>query len=233
MPTPHINAQPGDFADTVLLPGDPLRAAWIAEHLLEDARCVTSVRNMLGFTGRYREREVSVMGSGMGIPSCLIYATELVDHYGVRRLLRVGTCGAVQPTLALGDLVLAMGACTDSGVNRQRFGGQDFAAIAAWPLLQAVATAAGRNGVPVAVGNVYSSDLFYAADPGLLARLQRMGVLGIEMEAAGLYGLAAERGVEALALLTVSDQLVDGGAMDAAQREAGLERMLSLALDAL
>ena len=233
MPTPHISAQPGDFAETVLLPGDPLRAAYIAERYLVDAVRVTAVRNMLGFTGHYRGQRISVMGTGMGIPSCSIYASELAAEYGVRRLVRVGTCGAVQADLKLGDLILAQGACTDSGVNRQRFGGQDYAAIASWPLLHALAMEAQRKALPIHVGNVYSADLFYGVDTDLLPRLTRMGVLGIEMEAAGLYGLAAERGVQALAVLTVSDHLLHREMMSAEQREMGLDRMISLTLDAL
>ena len=217
MTTPHIDAADGAFADTVLLPGDPLRAAYIAEHFLQDVERVTSLRNMLGYTGRFRDQRISVMGSGMGIPSCLIYATELIEHYGVRRLLRVGTCGA----------------CTDSAVNRQRFAGHDFAATASWPLLQRIATEAQRRQLQLKVGNVHSSDLFYSVDPHLHAALVRMGVLGVEMEAAGLYGLAAERGVQAAALLTVSDLLPAGGSMSGEQRQRGLDLMIELALGAL
>lgn len=233
MTTPHIDAADGAFADTVLLPGDPLRAAYIAEHFLQDVERVTSLRNMLGYTGRFRDQRISVMGSGMGIPSCLIYATELIEHYGVRRLLRVGTCGGIAPQLQLGDLVLALGACTDSAVNRQRFAGHDFAATASWPLLQRIATEAQRRQLQLKVGNVHSSDLFYSVDPHLHAALVRMGVLGVEMEAAGLYGLAAERGVQAAALLTVSDLLPAGGSMSGEQRQRGLDLMIELALGAL
>ncbi|MBD8526203.1 purine-nucleoside phosphorylase [Pseudomarimonas arenosa] len=233
MSTPHIEADPGAFADTVLLPGDPLRAAYIAERFFSEAECVNTVRNMLGFTGRFRGQRISVMGTGMGIPSCLIYATELVQHYGVRRLLRIGTCGGVAEGLALGDLVLALGACTDSAVNRQRFAGLDFAATASWPLLARIAAEAAAQHCRLKVGNVFSSDLFYATDPDATVRMRRMGVLAVEMEAAGLYGLAAERGVEAAALLSVSDLLPDGASMSAEQRRAGLDRMVELALSAI
>jgi purine-nucleoside phosphorylase len=232
-PTPHIDAPAGAFADTVLLPGDPLRARFIAEHYLDDAEQVTAVRGMLGYTGFYRGRRISVMGTGMGIPSCCIYATELVRVYGVTRLLRVGTCGAVSPELALGDLVLALGASTDSASNRTRFGGYDFAATASWPLVDAIARAACGRGDELHVGNVFSSDLFYGPDPGLLPLLQQMRVLAVEMEAAGLYAVAAEHGVEAAALLTVSDHLALGTRMDVDERELGLERMVRLALDAV
>jgi purine-nucleoside phosphorylase len=215
-----------------LLPGDPLRARYIAERFLERAELVNSVRNMYAYTGYYRDQRLSVMGTGMGIPSCSIYATELVEHYGVRRLLRIGTCGAVHADVQLGDLVLGQGACTDSAVNRSRFRGQDYAAIASWPLLQQIWGAAGAAGIPLRVGNVYSTDLFYGGDPQMLDTLERMGVLGIEMEAAGLYGLASERGVEAAALLTVSDHLRQGTHMTPEQRQLGLDRMILLALDA-
>ncbi len=233
MPTPHIDAAPGAFAETVLMPGDPLRARAIAERFFDRAEQVCGLRNMLGYTGHYRGRRVSVMGSGMGIPSCSLYATELIRHYGVRRILRVGTCGAVAEDLALGDLVLALGAGTDSGVNRLRLSGYDYAATASWPMLAAIAEQAASQSLPLRVGNVFSSDLFYSPDAGLVDTLGRMRILAIEMEAAGLYGAAAEHGAEAAALLTVSDHLRRHEAMDPALREHGLETMLRLALDAL
>jgi purine-nucleoside phosphorylase len=188
---------------------------------------------MLGYTGHYRGMPVSVMGSGMGIPSCLIYATELVREFGARRLIRIGTCGAVHPDVALGDIVLALGAGTDSNVNRLRFSGYDYAALASFPLLERVARTARSLSVPVRIGSVFSSDQFYHPDPSLVGLLQRHGVLAIEMEAAGLYGLAAESGVEALAVLTVSDHLGTGARMDAAQREHGVDRMTRLVLESL
>jgi purine-nucleoside phosphorylase len=230
-PTPHIDAPAGAFADTVLLPGDPLRARFIAQHYLDDAEQVTAVRGMLGYTGFYRGRRISVMGTGMGIPSCCIYATELVRAYGVTRLLRVGTCGAVSPELALGDLVLALGASTDSATNRARFGGYDYAATASWALVDAIASTARAQALPLHVGNVFSSDLFYSANTSLLPTLQRMNILAVEMEAAGLYAMAAEYGVQAAALLTVSDHLVLETRLDVGERERGSEQMLRLGLD--
>lgn len=228
----HISAAPGDIAPTILLPGDPLRARHIAQAYLADAREVTATRGMLGYTGHWRGQRLSVMGSGMGIPSCVLYATELVREHGVRRLLRVGTCGAVRADIALGDLVLAVGASTDSRVNRQRFAGHDFAAIASWPMLHAIAATAAAAGIALRCGNVFSSDLFYHPDADLTARLAGMGILGIEMEAAGLFGVAAAHGVDAAALLTVSDHLLLHTAMTAAEREQGLDRMIRVALDA-
>lgn len=233
MPTPHISAAAGAFAETVLLPGDPLRAEHIARNLLDDAVEVTRVRAMAGFTGSWNGQRVSVMGTGMGIPSSSIYATELVREYGVRRLLRIGTCGAVSDALQLGDIVLGQGACTDSNVNRCRFRGMDFAAIASFDLLSAVAALARARGVPVAVGNLFSADLFYHPDPTLVDALAAMGVFGIEMEAAGLYGIAAEHRVQALAVCAVSDHLRTQQHWSPQQRQCGIDDMVRLVLDAL
>ncbi len=236
MPTPHIAAEPGDFAADVLLPGDPLRARWIAEEFLQDVREVTAVRNVLGYTGTFDGRPVSVMGTGMGMPSMSIYATELITAFGCRRLVRVGSCGAIQPDVALRSLVVAMGACTDSNINRQRFGGFDYAAIAHYGLLGPALEAAAATGVQVHVGNVLSSDLFYPPITGqtaleLYAPAMRMGVLAVEMEAAALYAVAAQHGAEALAVCTVSDQLVHEEFLSAAERQRSFAAMVALALE--
>lgn len=233
MATPHIAAKAGDFAETVLLPGDPLRALHIANTLLDDAVEVTRVRAMGGYTGTWRGRRVSVMGTGMGIPSSSIYATELVREYGVKRLIRIGTCGGVAPDLGLGDIVLAQGASTDSGVNRARFKGMDYAAIASYGLLSAVADEAKRQGVRVAIGNLFSADLFYGPDPTMVDTLAAMNILGIEMEAAGLYGLAAQYGAEALAVCAVSDHLRSHAQWSSEQRQIGVDAMVRLVLDAV
>lgn len=233
MPTPHISAQPGDFAEYVLLPGDPLRAKFISERFLEEARQVTAVRNMLGFTGMYRGIPVSVMGTGMGIPSASIYATELVDQYGVKQLIRVGSCGAVSPDIHVRDVLLAVGACTDSGVNRARYLGYDFAATADFGLLTAAARAAEEAGVAVRVGNVHSADLFYNPRPEMFDTMEKMGVMAVEMEAAGLYGVAAERGARALAILTVSDHVRTGEATTSEEREQTFTDMMGIALEAV
>lgn len=193
------------------------------------------MRNMLGYTGTWRGQRVSVMGSGMGIPSACLYADELCRVYGVRRLVRIGTCDAVAPTLALGDLVLAQGACTDSNVNRLRFRGYDYAPLASWPLLRAVtAGASGRGDLPpLDFGNVSSSDFFVHPDPELVPLLARHGVLALDMETAGLYATAAEHGAEALSALTVSDRLGHGEQMTPLERPTGVDRMVRLVLDAL
>lgn len=233
MSTPHINAAPGAFAELVLLPGDPLRARHIARTLLTGAIEVTNVRNMLGFTGEWKGMRVSVMGSGIGIPSSMLYATELIKDYGVRRVVRVGTCGGIARDVQLGDVVLALAAATDSSVNRLRFGGYDFAASASWSLLSRVAGQALPGGAAVRVGRVFSTDYFYHPDPRLPELLQRFGFLALDMETAGLYGVAAEQGTEALSVLTVSDHLIDGRHMSAEQRETGVDAMVRLVLDAL
>ncbi|MDJ0925483.1 MAG: purine-nucleoside phosphorylase [Acidimicrobiia bacterium] len=232
MATPHISAAPGDFADTVLLPGDPLRAQYIAENFLEEAKLVTSVRNILGYTGTYNGKAVSVMGTGMGVPSASIYAIELVQEYGVKKLMRIGSCGAMQHSLKLRDIVIAMGACTDSNVNRARYGGYDFAAIADYGLLRAAVDIAEAHGKQVHVGNIYTADLFYHPDnEGRLEYNQRMGVLAVEMEAAGLYGLAAEYGARALALMTVSDHVLTHEATSADERQTTFNEMVEIALE--
>jgi purine-nucleoside phosphorylase len=230
MPTPHISAQPGDFADVVLMPGDPQRAEHIATTFLEKPRRVTEVRNMYGYTGTFQGRPVSVMAHGMGIPSCSIYATELVREYGVRRLIRVGSCGALAPEVRLGDILIAAGACTDSKVNRVRFMDHDFAAIADPLLLEQSITAARALGTPVRVGNVFSSDFFYSPQPEVFDMLERMRILGVEMEAAGLYGLAAEHGARALTLLTVSDHIRRGEHLSPDERRTRFDDMIRIAL---
>ncbi len=233
MPTPHIDSSPGDFAEAVLLPGDPLRAQHIADTYLEGARRVTGVRNMLGFTGTYKTLPVSVMGTGMGIPSASIYATELVNEYGVQRLVRVGSCGGLSSKVGIRDVILAIGASTDSGVNRARYGGFDFSATADFGLLRATHQAAAVAGVKARVGNVHSSDLFYNPNKANFEIMAAMGVLAVEMEAAGLYGVAAETGARALTVLTVSDHITTGESTSSAEREKTFDDMVLIALEGL
>lgn len=233
MPTPHISAEKGDFAPSILLPGDPLRAKHIADNFLDDARQVTSVRNMLGFTGTYDSVPVSVMGTGMGIPSASIYATELVTEYGVERLIRVGSCGGILSSVNIRDVILAIGASTDSLVNRMRYGGYDFAATADYWLLKAAEQAATEKGIEVTVGNVHSADLFYNPDGEAFDRMEEMGVLAVEMEAAGLYGVAAEKGGRALTICTVSDHVRTGESTSAEERQQTFNDMVEIALEAV
>lgn len=227
----HIDAPPGAIAETVLFPGDPLRARHIAQTFLDDPREVNTRRNMLGYTGTWQGRRVSVLGSGMGIPSSAIYATELIREYGVRRILRVGTCGGVG-NVRLGDVLLAQSASTDSRFNRVAFGGHDLAACADFGLLRAAVDAAARLGIGARVASIFSTDSFYDGDPQLLPLLHRHRIHGVEMEAAGLYGLAQREGAQALAVLTVSDHLDEHARLDPEQREQGLGCAAHLALAA-
>lgn len=233
MPTPHIAAEPGEIAESILLPGDPLRAKYIAENFLTDAVQVTDIRNMYGFTGTYEGEAVSVMGTGMGVPSASIYATELVDHYGVRRLVRVGSCGGIASDLELRDVIVAIGASTDSMVNRARYAGWDFAAVADFGLARAAVDAALEMGIRTRVGTVHTADLFYNPVESAFDTMGSMGVLAVEMEAAGLYGVAAERGARALAILTVSDHVRTGAATDPEERERTFDDMVRMALRTL
>jgi purine-nucleoside phosphorylase len=228
----HIGATPGDIAPRVLLPGDPLRAKWIAETFLEDVRCYTTVRNMLGFTGTYQGVEVSVQGSGMGMPSASIYAHELINEYGVTTLIRVGSCGALAESLKLHDLVAAIGSATDSAMNRVRFDGLiDYAPVADFGLLRAAVDIADARGVLMRVGPILAADSFYTDRPDLYDRLADYGVLAVEMETAALYTIAARFGVRALTILTVSDHIRTGEHMPAEDRERTFRSMAEIALD--
>lgn len=231
MATKHMNAAPGDFAETVLMPGDPLRAQYIADTYLDDVRRVTDVRNMWGFTGKYKDQPVSIMAHGMGIPSVSIYCTELITEYKVKRLIRVGSCGTTHPKVRLRDVLIAMGASTDSGVNRMRFGGYDLAALASFRLVQNAVSAAMANNVRFHVGNIFSADLFYTPDTAMFDTIAKYDVLGVEMEAAGIYPIAAEHGVEALAICTVSDDIRSGEALSAEERQTTFDEMITVALE--
>lgn len=229
----HIGAAAGDIAPVVLLPGDPLRARWIAETFLDDVRCYTEVRGMLGFTGTWKDRPVSVQGSGMGQPSLGIYVHELFTEYDVQSVIRVGSCGALTDRLALRDVVVASGACTDSSMNRITFHGLDYAPVADFGLLRRAVEAAEQRGTDVHVGLLFSSDSFYASRPELTQRMVEYGVLAVEMEASALYTLAARHGRKALAICTVSDHIVTGEATSAAEREQTFGEMVEIALAAL
>ncbi|PAU76887.1 purine-nucleoside phosphorylase [Halomonas salipaludis] len=233
MATPHIDAERGDFADTVLMPGDPLRAQYIADTFLDDVRQVNRVRNMYGYTGRYKGREISVMGHGMGIPSVSIYAKELITDYDVKTLIRVGSCGAVRDDVKVRDVVIGIGACTDSKVNRMRFNDHDFAAIADFELTRHAVDAAAAKGVPVKVGNIFSADLFYNPQTEMVELMRRYGIVGVEMEAAGLYGVAAEFGARAATVCTVSDHIVNGDSLSSTERQNTFDEMMEIALEAV
>lgn len=231
IPTPHINAKAGDFAKTVLMPGDPLRAKYIAETYLENPRLVTSVRNMLGYTGTYKGKEISVMGSGMGMPSIGIYSYELFNFYDVENIIRIGSAGAYSDKLNVMDIVVGMGACTNSNFGQQYNLPGTFAPIADYELMQKAINVANEKGTKVVVGNVLSSDPFYCADKTQPDRWKEMGVLCVEMEAAALYMNAAKAGKKALCLLTISDHLYTGEALSAEERQLNFAQMMEIALE--
>jgi purine-nucleoside phosphorylase len=214
-----------------LMPGDPLRASYIADTYLDGARRVTDVRNMWGFTGEYKGVPVSVMAHGMGIPSVSIYCTELITEYDVKRVIRVGSCGTTHPDVQLRDVLIAMGASTDSNVNRMRFGGYDLAALATFSLVQHAVEAAEENKVRYHVGNLFSADLFYTPDPDMFDTMAKYNILGVEMEAAGIFPIAAEHGVESLAICTVSDDIRTGAELTSEERQNTFDEMIVVALE--
>jgi purine-nucleoside phosphorylase len=228
----HIGAGPGQIASRVLLPGDPLRAKWIAETYLEDAVCYSTVRNMLGFTGRYQGVEVSVQGTGMGMPSASIYTHELITEYGARTLIRVGSCGALADSLRLRDVIAAIGASTDSAMNRVRFDGLiDFAPVADFGLLRGAVDAAATRGVDLRVGPIVAADAFYNVRPDLYDALAEHGALAVEMETAALYTIAARYGARAVTILTVSDVIKTGEHLEPSEREQSFRQMTEIALE--
>ena len=233
MSTPHIDANNGDFAQTVLMPGDPLRAQYIAENFLDDAVKVTGVRNMYGFTGTYKGKPVSIMGSGMGIPSMSICARELIVSYGVKNLIRIGTCGGIGSDIKIRYVIFAQGASTDSNVNRARVRGYDFSAIADFDLLVNGVNAAKELGIKAKVGNVFTTDTFYQADNTFYQELDKLGMLAVDMETAGLYGVAAEYGAKAMALFTVSDHVITGEATPSDERQSTFNEMVKIALESI
>ena len=231
IPTAHNNAIANDFAKTVLMPGDPLRAKYIAETYLENPRQVTAVRNMFGYTGTYKGKEISVMGGGMGMPSIGIYSYELFNFYGVDQIIRIGSAGALQDHIKVMDVVIGMGACTDSNYAYQYGLPGTFAPIADYELMNKAIETAKRQGTNVVVGNVVSSDVFYNADPTVNDRWRSMGVLAVEMEAAALYMNAAKAKKKALCMLTISDHIYTGEALCAEDRQLGFGKMMEIALE--
>jgi len=227
----HINAQKGDIAETILLPGDPLRAKWIAETYLSEWFCFNEVRGMYGYTGFYHGKRLSVMGTGMGIPSLLVYVNELISAYDVKQLIRVGSAGSYQPDLPLNAIVLAMAASSNSAINRIRFQGADYAPTANYELFSKAVIAANKKGVPFRAGNVLSSDDFYQDNPESFKQWANFGVLCVEMETAGLYTIAAKHKVKALSILTISDSLVTKETLNSQERERSFNEMTEIALD--
>lgn len=227
----HIGAKQGDIAPKVLLPGDPLRAKWVAETFLENAFCYNTVRGMHGYTGRYKGQLVSVQGTGMGIPSTSIYVNELISNYGAKQLIRIGTAGSYQKDIKVRDVILAMAASTDSGINKRRFKGMDFAPTANFELFMDAVRVANNKGIQVKAGNVLSADEFYADNFEAYKHWAKFGVLCVEMETTALYTLAAKFGVQALTILTISDELVTGIESTAQERQETLSEMVEIALE--
>ncbi|MCD2137005.1 purine-nucleoside phosphorylase [Salinicoccus halitifaciens] len=227
----HINAQKGDIADTILLPGDPLRAKYIAENFLEDVTCFNEVRNMLGFTGRYKGKRISVMGTGMGVPSISIYVHELMEEYGVKNLIRVGTCGAIQKDVKVRDVIIAQSASTDSFQNRKLFGNFEYAPTSDFELLLSSYNEAKKKGLEVKVGNVFTADSFYD-EKGDVEMMAKYGILALEMESAALFTISKKFDARALAILTVSDHVLTGEATSSEERQTTFNEMIEVALDA-
>jgi len=227
----HIEARKGEIADTVLLPGDPLRAKWIAETYLEDPVCYNKVRNMFGYTGTYKGRRISVQGTGMGVPSISIYAHELITEYDVKNLIRVGSAGSYQKHIKLRDIVVAMAVSSTSGINQARFQGADFAPTADFGLFMKAVETAKAKGIHLKAGNVLTSDEFYADEFESYQKWSNFGVLCVEMETSGLYTIAAKHQVSALTLLTISDSLVTGEKTTAEERQTTFSEMVEIALE--
>lgn len=229
----HIGAKEGQIAESILLPGDPLRAKFIAETFLKDVECYNEIRGMYGFTGTYKGKRVSVQGTGMGMPSISIYANELIQFYGVKKLIRVGTCGSYQESVKVRDVILAMAASTDSNINKLRFHGMDFAPTASFKLLKKAYDVSVEKGLNVKVGNILSSDTFYGDEPDSWKLWAKFGVMAVEMEAAALYTLAAKFGVDALGIMTVSDHLVTGELTTPEERQTTFTNMIEVALETI
>ncbi|WP_027126720.1 purine-nucleoside phosphorylase [Gelidibacter mesophilus] len=227
----HIEAKKGEIAETILLPGDPLRAKWIANTFFENPKRFNNVRGMLGYTGTYKGKRVSTMGTGMGVPSISIYAHELITDYDVKNLIRVGSAGSYQEHVKLRDIVLAMAASSTSGINELRFGGADFAPTADFGLFQKAIEAAKNKNISLKAGNVLTSDEFYADDFESYKKWSRFGILCVEMETAGLYTVAAKHDVNALSILTISDSLVTGERTSTSERETTFKEMIEIALE--
>lgn len=227
----HIEAKKGEIAETILLPGDPLRAKWIANTFFENPKRFNNVRGMLGYTGTYKGKPISTMGTGMGVPSISIYAHELITEYDVKNLIRVGSAGSCQEYIKLRDIVLAMAASSTSGINELRFSGADYAPTANFGLFQKAIEAAKTQNIPLKAGNVLTSDEFYADDFESYKQWSKFGVLCVEMETSGLYTVAAKHGVNALSILTISDSLVTGEHTTAMERETTFKEMIHIALE--
>ncbi|CAL4043538.1 Purine nucleoside phosphorylase DeoD-type [Buchnera aphidicola (Phyllaphis fagi)] len=233
MVTPHINAQKGDFSERVIMSGDPIRVKYIADNFLENAYEVTNVRSMLGFTGHYKNVMVSVMSHGIGIPSALIYIKELIQYYNIKKIIRVGTCGAVRNDIKLKDIVIAMGACTDSKVNRLKFNNYDFSAIADFEMLCNAVKYSKKININVRVGNFFTTDLFYAYDYKIYDLLSKYNIIGIDMETSGIYSISSELNIQTVSICSVSDHIIHGQMLSVNDRENSFNDMIEIALETI
>lgn len=231
MTTPHINAKFGDFAETVIVAGDPLRVKYIAKNFLTSSKEVSNVRGMLGFTGYYHNKNISIMSHGIGIPSSSIYVKELITHFGVKKIIRVGSCCSINNKINLKDIIIAMGASTDSKVNRLKFNDNDFSAIADYQLMQNAITTAKSKNIKIFIGNIFTTDLFYYPKNDFFKKIEKYGILGIDMETAGIYSIASEHGIQALTMCTVSDQFHTGKKITSKERQTSFTNMIEIALE--
>lgn len=233
MSTPHIHSKKNDFSDIVLMSGDPLRVKYIAENYLENYLQINSTRLMLGYTGFYKKRKISVMSHGIGMPSASLYVKELITEYNVKKIIRIGTCGAVKDDIKLRDIVISMGACTDSKINRIKFKNHDFCAIADFDMICKTVKVAKKMNLHTYVGNFFTTDLFYNDDKEMLNVLKKYNILGVDMETSGIYSVASEFGVKALAICTVSDHIVKKERLSSKEREFSFNDMIKISLESI
>lgn len=233
MSTPHINSKKNDFSDIVLMPGDPVRAKYISEKYLNNSIQINNTRLMLAYTGFYKNRKVSIMSHGIGIPSASLYTRELIVEFNVKKIIRIGTCGAVRDDIKLRDVVISMGACTDSNVNRIRFNNHDFSATADFEMLYNIFLSSKKLNIKVLIGNFFTTDSFYNDDEKMLSILKKYNIIGVDMETAGIYGVASELKVQALSICTVSDHIIKKEHLSSKERESTFNNMIELALESI
>lgn len=232
MSTPHINSKKHDFSDIVLMPGDPLRAKYIAEKYLSQCIQINNTRLMLAYTGFYKNKKISIMSHGIGIPSASLYTRELIVEFNVKKIIRIGSCGAIRDDIHLRDIVISMGASTDSKINRVKFNNHDFSAIADFDMLSHVVNIAKKMNINVSIGNFFTSDSFYNDDNTMLNILKKYNIVGIDMETAGIYSVASEFNAKALSMCTVSDHIIREESLSSKDREASFDNMIEIALEA-
>ncbi|UNB92219.1 MAG: purine-nucleoside phosphorylase [gamma proteobacterium endosymbiont of Trioza apicalis] len=233
MSTIHINAKKNDFAKIIIMTGDPLKAKYIAKKFLSNIKLINNIRGMLAYTGIYKKKKISVMGHGIGIPSCSIYIRELINNFGIKKIIKAGSCGAIKNNIKLNDIIVGMGASTDSKINRKNFKNYDFAAIADFNLVKNIVDAAKLSKINIHIGNIFTTDLFYSNNTKLLNLLEKYNILGIEMEAAGIYNIAAEFGISAMTICNVSDHIKKKESLSAIERQYTFNEMIKIILKSI